>query len=612
MRSLTGALLGGTYRVGECLGQGGMGAVYEAVHEGLGRRVAIKVLLDQGQIGAEALTRFQREAMAAAQLGHPNIIQVTDFRSNPGEPPFIVMERLEGESMEHAIRREGRLAPARVSRIAQQVLEALIVAHQAGIVHRDIKPANLFLTQIAGVGEVVKVIDFGIAKLQTQGTNLTAAGASMGTPLYAAPELLWGTQSDARADIYSLGATMYHALTGRPPIMAETLPQFMSQVRDTFPEPVHHQVPGLDSQLSQAVMFALAKEPGSRYSSATAMRDALQGGARISISGDGSGTAQTAQVPPMQAMQMQSPMTPMAGAGPGSRSSTAPHAALAQSFAGTPQPYTYPSGPPGAQSPQPGFSPSYAAPPPHQPQHHSMHSAPQKKSSAGLWLGLGGLALLLVFGGGGAALWFLVLAPDSKPAVAAVATSAASASGAASGPAASLPASPSVDPSGRSVLVIPPPPSSRGVPPTPNVPTAPTPTSPTPTPTTPPAPNNPATGKRMVSARCGPSSTGSTYDDATQLRAAFASRQAQITQCGMSACYNNPPSDRHENDNQYWSANYTVQVAKSGAVTSVAPMGSDSCLPLDGCIRTSVLGAGLPPPVKPGSITMSCYFVRTR
>lgn len=276
MSSLTGVLLAGTYRLGACLGQGNMGAVYEATQEGLGRRVAIKVLLDQGQVSSTAMSRFQREARAAAQLGHPNIIQVTDFRSNPGEPAFIVMERLEGESLESAIKREGRLPPERVLRIGQQVLEALIAAHQAGIVHRDIKPANLFLTQVPGFGELVKVIDFGIAKLQGSVTKLTAEGASIGTPLYAPPELLWGTPSDARADIYSLGATMYHALTGQVPILSYSLPEFLALMQNSAPVPVQERVPEIAPQFAHAVMTALAKDPASRFSSAAAMRDALK------------------------------------------------------------------------------------------------------------------------------------------------------------------------------------------------------------------------------------------------------------------------------------------------------------------------------------------------
>lgn len=600
MSALTGTLLAGTYRVGTCLGQGGMGAVYEGIHEGLGRRVAIKVLLDQGALVPEALTRFQREAIAAAQLGHPNIIQVTDFRSNPGEPPFIVMERLDGESMENAIRREGRLAPARVARIAKQVLEALVVAHRAGIVHRDIKPANLFLTQIPGVGEVVKVIDFGIAKLQDgKGTNLTAAGASMGTPLYAAPELLWGTQSDARADIYSLGATMYHALSGRPPIVADTLPQFLTMVRETFPAPIHQEIAGLDPQLAQVVMFSLAKEAVSRYPSAEAMRDALQAVPSVDVAAVGrisnAPTAPTAALPPMQA-QASAP----------SYGSAAPTGPFAQT--GTPQPYAVPNAPtPGvAQSGSMSSQQAYGSAPPHVPS----YTPAAQKSSIGLWLGLGGMGLLLLLGGGALAFYFLVYAPANVPKPVALATSTStSASASASAPGPTAPGalattSPTADPSGRSVIVIPPPPSSRG-----SLPVAPT--APTVVPTAPPAPSV-ASVKKMVNARCNLSGTNDTYKDATELRASFDRRQAIAWQCGQSACYSNPITDRHENDNQYYSANYTVQVTKTGAVSGVSPMGSDSCPPLDQCVRSTFFATPLATPLKAGPIQVSCYFVRTR
>ncbi|MFI5298360.1 MAG: serine/threonine-protein kinase, partial [Polyangiales bacterium] len=223
--SLQGALLGGRYRVGRLLGAGGMGAVYEAMQEDLGRRVAIKVLLPEviaSSDDAEALRRFAREARAAAALHHPNIVAVTDF--SPGDataPAFLVMELLQGRSVARAIMDEGRLGPERVVTIAIQILAALETAHAAGLVHRDIKPDNVFLVPVTGAagGELVKVLDFGIAKLARGGgatsSGLTATGAVLGTPAYMSPEQARGRDVDARSDLYAVGALMYHALSGR-------------------------------------------------------------------------------------------------------------------------------------------------------------------------------------------------------------------------------------------------------------------------------------------------------------------------------------------------------------------------------------------------------------
>ena len=160
----TGQLLGGRYRVGKRIGAGGMGTVYEAVQEDLGRRVALKVLHPHLVQNADLVSRFKREAESAAALGHGNIVQVTDF-GHEGETAFLVMEYLAGSSLGAAIAKERALSPGRAAFIASQVLSALGAAHAAGIVHRDLKPDNVFLTSISGLRDIVKLLDFGIAKL---------------------------------------------------------------------------------------------------------------------------------------------------------------------------------------------------------------------------------------------------------------------------------------------------------------------------------------------------------------------------------------------------------------------------------------------------------------
>lgn len=163
---LEGRLLGGAYRIGRLIGQGAMGAVYEATHERLGRPVAVKLLLrGNGPLAPDQVQRFEREARAAAALGHPNIVQVTDFQWISGEPPVLVMERLAGESLGAHLERTGAFAPDLACFLGTQILDALGAAHRAGIVHRDIKPDNVCLVPVGTGMFVAKVVDFGVAKL---------------------------------------------------------------------------------------------------------------------------------------------------------------------------------------------------------------------------------------------------------------------------------------------------------------------------------------------------------------------------------------------------------------------------------------------------------------
>jgi serine/threonine-protein kinase len=271
-----GALLGGRYRVVRRIGSGGMGAVYEAVQEDLGRRVAVKVVHPHLLEEPELLQRFRREAQAAAALGHPNIVQITDF-SSTGETAFLVMEYLTGESLGEALRREATLPPQRVAFIASQMLAALEAAHRAGIVHRDVKPDNVFLTSIAGVSDVVKILDFGVAKLQGNAVDarLTTTGALLGTPAYMAPEQARGKEVDARADIYAVGACMYHALSGRAPFEAQSFNALLFAIAEDPPKPLSSLRPDVDPELAALVERALAKSPASRFARAGEMRDAL-------------------------------------------------------------------------------------------------------------------------------------------------------------------------------------------------------------------------------------------------------------------------------------------------------------------------------------------------
>ena len=271
---LEGSLLGGAYRVGKLVGEGSMGAVYEGTQEGLGRPVAIKVLKARGTITATDLERFGREARAAAALGHPNIVQVTDFRAD-SDPPFLVMERLSGESMRAVISREKRLPVTRVAILGSQILDALGAAHRGGIVHRDIKPDNVFLTRIAGGTEVVKVLDFGVAKLTTD-RPITAHGALMGSPAYMAPEQATGNAVDARTDLWAVGATLYHALAGKLPFDAGSMAELLTWLLERHPPPLAALVPGIDPRMVAVIERALTKDPSGRFASAGEMQAALE------------------------------------------------------------------------------------------------------------------------------------------------------------------------------------------------------------------------------------------------------------------------------------------------------------------------------------------------
>ena len=267
----------GKYRIVRPLGRGGMGAVYEALQTDLNRRVALKVLHPHLAQDPQLVTRFRREAMSAAGLGHPNIVQVTDFgRSEEDGSVFLVMELLEGAPLSAVIDRE-RLPPARLAQVAWQVLSALEAAHAAGIVHRDLKPDNVFLTSVPGVGDVVKLLDFGIAKLaESEGSGLTATGAVLGTPAYMAPEQARGAAVDGRVDVYALGVLMYEALTGRLPYNGANYNAMIAAILTEQPPRIGDLRADLPSDLVAVIERAMERDPASRWQSAGAMREALR------------------------------------------------------------------------------------------------------------------------------------------------------------------------------------------------------------------------------------------------------------------------------------------------------------------------------------------------
>jgi serine/threonine protein kinase len=274
MLDMVGATLSGRYLVTRKIGQGGMGAVYEATHTLINKRVAVKVLLDKYAKREAIVARLKKEAELASSVQNEHIIDVTDFGQTDDGRTFVVMEFLEGESLAECLARETRLPEQRVLRIAHQAASALAAAHKKGIVHRDIKPENLFLLR-RKEQDFVKVVDFGISKsLRASGDEedaprLTQTGMVLGTPLYMSPEQARGDDElDQRVDIYALGVIMYEATTGRVPFIGNNYLSVISQVLSEEPKPLREICPELTEEFEAIVLRAMSKDRRDRYADA--------------------------------------------------------------------------------------------------------------------------------------------------------------------------------------------------------------------------------------------------------------------------------------------------------------------------------------------------------
>jgi hypothetical protein len=285
-------LLGERYRLVRMMGLGGMGTVWEAEDEILGRPVAVKVLSESLAAGERAVRRFEREAEASARLSGPHIAAVYDFGRSEGRP-YMVMELVRGETLADRLTREGPLPPQEAARIATQVAEALEEAHAAGIVHRDVKPGNLMLTPAGDV----KVMDFGIAAA-AWAVRITTSGLVLGTPSYLAPEQAKGEKTTPASDVYALGAVLYEMVAGHPPFVAESpVAVALAHVRED-PPPLHQVAEGVPPNLAAASMAALAKDPAERPASAAAFASMLR--------------ESTLPLPPIDASEETTPLAPVA------------------------------------------------------------------------------------------------------------------------------------------------------------------------------------------------------------------------------------------------------------------------------------------------------------
>jgi serine/threonine protein kinase/HD-like signal output (HDOD) protein len=276
--SLIGQTLG-SFRVLGLVGEGGMGQVYQAEHVLIGRKAAIKVLSSEVASDQDVVSRFFTEARAVNDIRHPNIVEVTDF-GHFGSQPYIVMELLEGETLEDRIVRTGVIDPVTTARIVAQVASAVGATHDHGMVHRDLKPANIFLCRHPDYPDFVKVLDFGIAKLTATSGQVTGhktvCGAIIGTPAYMSPEQCLGDANlDHRSDIYSLGVVTYQMVTGRRPFEAEAAGRLiMCHVQAAPPAPCSLN-PALPPAVGAVILRALEKQRENRYPSMREFRDAF-------------------------------------------------------------------------------------------------------------------------------------------------------------------------------------------------------------------------------------------------------------------------------------------------------------------------------------------------
>jgi serine/threonine protein kinase len=268
---LEGSIVADRYLILRKLGEGGMGRVYLAEHVKMGRKSALKVLHPGMVKDLDAITRFNREAANASRISHPNVAAVYDFGETADGLIYLAMEYVDGESLARVIEKNGPLSPRRAGEIVRQTADALAVAHEVGLVHRDLKPDNILLVATRDGGDLVKVVDFGIAKAaDDESRKVTKTGFLIGTPDYMSPEQFAGDALDGRSDIYSLGLVAFNMLTGRLPFPSESARESLIMRLTDAPMSLRLAAPSVDwpDDVQEVIDKALARDPARRYQSA--------------------------------------------------------------------------------------------------------------------------------------------------------------------------------------------------------------------------------------------------------------------------------------------------------------------------------------------------------
>jgi serine/threonine-protein kinase len=397
----TGDIIDGKYRIVRLIGEGGMGAVYEAENMRIHRKVAIKVLHAGVAQTGEAVSRFEREAQAAGRIGSEHIVEVLDLGNLPSGDRYMVMEFMDGDALSGRIRTRVRLTPSEIYPIMHQLLEALAAAHGAGIIHRDLKPDNVYLLKSrGGKADFVKLLDFGISKFNQlsgdSGFSMTRTGAVMGTPYYMAPEQAKGARDlDHRVDLYAAGVILYEAITGEVPFNADTFNELLFKIVLEAAKPVEQVVPNMDPNFAAIVNKSMAREPSQRFQTAREFQQALEQWAagagpqfaaalNASVQTHGSLPNPHQQVPTGQHAAVGTGQHAALGTGQHAALGTGQHAAVGAGPQGAPA-HTLGTGTPGNwANTGGGYAPVDTLP---------------KKSNAGLFIGLGVVAVLLLGGG---------------------------------------------------------------------------------------------------------------------------------------------------------------------------------------------------------------------
>lgn len=277
---LVGRVISDRYAVRAVIGEGGMGVVYQAEHLAMGREVAVKVLHPSKAQNREAVSRLRHEARVAGTLGHPNICAVYDLGRLDDGSPYLVMERLHGETLAQRLARKQRLPAAEMVDVMLQVLSALAAAHQRAVIHRDLKPDNIFLAQREGIRPTPKLLDFGISKSEDMEETVadpTGQRFAAGTPYYMAPEQARGDRDlDFRVDLWAAGVVLYEGLTGQRPFQAKNYNALLVQILSMAHRPMRELDPDMIPALCRIIDRALAKRPDDRFQSAVEFQNALR------------------------------------------------------------------------------------------------------------------------------------------------------------------------------------------------------------------------------------------------------------------------------------------------------------------------------------------------